>query len=507
MKLRITETIGNVVEVEQRVTVLNIYPFDLSVGAIQKSLFDAAGQIVYSTAPGTVDNLVAGNEGDKLKMRSGLPVWETDAEGATTITAIAGETLAANNCVVIAVYGSASWTAGRAYKADAGKVYASTSGWVAGFVTAAANAGDTVTIQEAGKRSGFAGMTAGKVEYVSTTPGGITETAPTNAQPVGIALSASEILINIRGATTSVAPQTYYGYFLGGATGATNQVATADRIVFSTGVTAANTVSNLSLARYGPGSVSDKSLYGYVAGGYSTGFTAVTDRITYSSGVTAANTASNLSAARQYSVGVSDGITYGYFMGGYTGANVATADRITFATGVTAANTGSNLSAARHGGGGVSDGATYGYATGGLTSVPVVTADRITFATSVTAANTVSNLSVGRSYLCGLSDPTTYGYFTGGYSGSTVYLATTDRITYASGVTAANTASNLSAGRYGTANVSDGSLYGYMAGGYTGAVLATTDRITFATGVTAANTTSNLSAAKYSAIGLSDYAV
>ena len=49
--------------------------------------------------------------------------------------------------------------------------------------------------------------------------------------------------------------------------------------------------------------------------------------------------------------------------------------------------------------------------------------------------------------------------------------------------------------------------YGYFAGGYTTATVATTDRITFSTGTTAAFTAANLSQAKQSLPGLSDYAI
>ena len=49
-----------------------------------------------------------------------------------------------------------------------------------------------------------------------------------------------------------------YGYFAGGET--TAAVATADRITFSTGTTAAFTASNLSQARYGLAGVSDYAI-------------------------------------------------------------------------------------------------------------------------------------------------------------------------------------------------------------------------------------------------------
>ena len=49
-----------------------------------------------------------------------------------------------------------------------------------------------------------------------------------------------------------------YGYFAGGYT--TDVVATADRITFSTGTTAAFTAANLSQARFGTAGVSDYAI-------------------------------------------------------------------------------------------------------------------------------------------------------------------------------------------------------------------------------------------------------
>ena len=99
-----------------------------------------------------------------------------------------------------------------------------------------------------------------------------------------------------------------YGYFAGGNTGVNTPVSTADRITFSTGTTAAFTAANLSQARYSPAGLSDGSTYGYFGGGY-TGATqrvATADRITFSTGTTAAFTAANLSQARFELTGLAD---------------------------------------------------------------------------------------------------------------------------------------------------------------------------------------------------------
>jgi hypothetical protein len=304
-----------------------------------------------------------------------------------------------------------------------------------------------------------------------------------------------------------------YGYFAGGFTGA--RVTTADRITFSTGTTAAFTAANLSQARNGVSGLSDKSTYGYFAGG-DTGQPVVTaDRITFSTGTTAAFTAANLSQARGGLAALSDGSTYGYFAGGFTTnliPTVATADRIIFSTGTTAAFTAANLSSAKFAVVGLSDGSTYGYFAGGFTTylqAPVVTTDRITFSSGTRAAFTAANLSQARGNLAGLSDGFTYGYFAGGGTDSSFNpTATSDRITFSTSTTSAFTAANLPVAKVSLIGLSDGSIYGYFAGGSTtGARVATADRITFSTGTTAAFTAANLSQAREGLAGLADYAI
>lgn len=309
-----------------------------------------------------------------------------------------------------------------------------------------------------------------------------------------------------------------YGYFSGGSLTSGTETALTDRITFSTGVAAAHTDSNLAAVRADHASVSDTVTYGYVAGGRTQSTLLLTaERITFSTGAFAANTASNLSQARIAPVGVSDGATYGYFGGGGTSTGgavpVVTTDRITFSTGVTAANTNSNLSSAREGPAGVSDGATYGYFGGGGTSNlgSVVTTDRITFSTSVTAANTNSDLSQARSRLRGISDNDTYGYFCGGYSGTSTAVVTTDRLTFSTGVAAANTDSDLSGPRTGGGALSDGVNYGYYAGGSTSTngsfSVLTTEKIDFTTGITDNDIAASLSIARFQLSGVSDGAV
>jgi hypothetical protein len=424
-----------------------------------------------------------------------------------TVSLVAGESLSARDAVYVSPTLTAG-TAGRVYKMDADVLVKSTQSFFVGFANAAAIAAANVAVQVSGVVSGFSGLTAGAIYYASGTAGAITLTKPLHPFPVGMAISATELVINTgnrRETEQSENASAIYGYAMGGDSGAV--VATTDRITFSSSVAAASTVSNLSTIRYTGAGVSDGSVYGYIMGGTSGARVATTDRITFGISVTAASTISNLSAARQQLGGVSDGSVYGYAMGGSTGTNVATTDRITFGTSATAASTVSNLSTIRVDAAGVSDGSVYGYAMGGYSggAAYLSITDRITFGTSATAASTVSNLSLARVGVAGVSDNAVYGYALGGNSSTSV--ATADRITFGTSVTAASTASNLSAIRTLAAGVSDGAFYGYVMGGANGASVAIIDRIIFSTSATAASTVSNLSQARSRLAGVSDGAV
>jgi hypothetical protein len=254
-------------------------------------------------------------------------------------------------------------------------------------------------------------------------------------------------LSNVRQNFAAVSDGIAYGYFAGGSSSAGDSIFlnSTDRVVFSTGVASLNTASNLSVAKGYMAGVSDGHAYGYFLGGDQTAFPyylQTTDRIVFSSGITTANTVSNLSASKYGQVGVSDGYSNGYIAGGYSGAWIATADQIVFSSGVTSSYASANLSLARTNLGGVSDGTLYGYMVGGYDGTNYrVEADRITFSTGVTSANSVSNLTVARSSLSAVGDGATYGYFGGGWTPG--YLSSVERLVFSTGVTSPNAASSL----------------------------------------------------------------
>lgn len=197
----------------------------------------------------------------------------------------------------------------------------------------------------------------------------------------------------------------------------------------------------------------------------------------------------------------------GYFMGGTTGAKVATTDHLDFSTSVVSAQTTSNLTVLKYAISGMSDGTTYGYIAGGNTSNTggsTTETDRMTYATSVVAANTASDLTSEVSGYVTVSDTTTYGYFVGGGAGTNPG-GQTWRIVFATGVMSTNTTTDPVWQIRDGAGVSDATTYGYVCGGfdYSGAIIYG-QRITFSSGAIAANSVSDLPQARGALCGISD---
>ena len=223
-----------------------------------------------------------------------------------------------------------------------------------------------------------------------------------------IAANASSDLSVVRYRTAALGDGSTYGYWSGGISG-TDVYKITDRIIFSTKVTSANTTSDLSLKRYIATGLSDGGIYGYFIGGLSAATSTpelLVDRIVFSTSVTSANTVSNLSSQRYALMTLSDGAgIYGYYSGGASSTvPYKITDRITFATSIAAAYTTGDLTIAKHSTAGLSDGRTYGYVSGGYTTAKTTTSDRMTFSTGVYEANTTSNVTTARYATGGVSE-------------------------------------------------------------------------------------------------------
>jgi len=147
----------------------------------------------------TTDLLIADTINDVLDELDGAISPPT---AVLTVPVVAGEALAANQVVYIST-GTGGGTAGRAYKANATNAYSSIDGFVIGCVMEAIGAGATGSIMLVGVAT-MTGLTPGAIYYVSTTAGELTATPPTNAVIVGIALSATQLLLNNRGAQRAI---------------------------------------------------------------------------------------------------------------------------------------------------------------------------------------------------------------------------------------------------------------------------------------------------------------
>ena len=115
--------------------------------------------------------------------------------GSTEVPAVAGEAVSARDVVYIELAGGVG-TVARAYRADNKEKARSTEALLAGVVANAGAVNAPISARRAGVVSGFAGLTPGATYYVSAA-GAITLTAPGNARRVGIALSATDLLLDI----------------------------------------------------------------------------------------------------------------------------------------------------------------------------------------------------------------------------------------------------------------------------------------------------------------------
>lgn len=137
--------------------------------------------------------------------------------------------------------------------------------------------------------------------------------------------------------------------------------------------------------------------------------------------------------------------------------------------------------------------ATRGFFLSGNGSPTVATSDKVTFSTDITAANTVSNPPTATLQAAGLTG-NIGGYTMGGYTTAICLLA--NKTTYSTEITTAATTANLTAVRGASAGLSD-RISGYVCGGITNQATAAdtdlTDKVTFSNDTTAAQASANLS--------------
>lgn len=118
-----------------------------------------------------------------MTIKAGQPVIASDF----IMSLLAGENITAQDAVFIKV------SDGKIYKCDADDL---TLMDFVGFAQETVTIGNAVTVRIADKMDGFSGLTIGARYYLSGTAGAITSTAPTNIKSVGVAVSATEILMD-----------------------------------------------------------------------------------------------------------------------------------------------------------------------------------------------------------------------------------------------------------------------------------------------------------------------
>lgn len=180
----------------------------------------------------------------------------------SSVTALAGQSLAANTPVYISQGSSDSRTSGSLYACEAGSANGAQRGQFIGFVPNAYATGDSAHVVSAGIVNGFSNLTVGQVYYLDpSNTGAITTTRPTAVGtfvvPIGCAITSTSLRIN-PAATNALqaiqSGQTVNGFLIvrPGATGNAVQVYSADGTTQTAAITDAGAASFSQMTASGP---------------------------------------------------------------------------------------------------------------------------------------------------------------------------------------------------------------------------------------------------------------
>jgi len=181
-------------------TKLNTYTdVALTVANTNPIILDSAGRATVFLSPASYKFVLA-SPTDTDPPAS--PIWTRDNVSATPpfnvnldVTGTAGEALALNDIVYMSA-GDGGRTVGRWYKADSDLTYGSIDASALGVAVTAIASAAAGSIRLSGRVTGFAGLSAGSVYYISATAGGITTSAPTNIRPIGQADSSTTLVFS-----------------------------------------------------------------------------------------------------------------------------------------------------------------------------------------------------------------------------------------------------------------------------------------------------------------------
>jgi hypothetical protein len=160
---------------------------------------DSAGRFTAFLSPGTLYKFQY--EGSCTPPSHGVTYRTADNIGAippvaanVDIVGVAGENLATGDCAYISNGVAPGSTPGYWYRCHNGQVYSSSNAPQIGMVPTAFNAGVSGSIRIAGRMTGLS-VSAGSTYYVGPSSGAISTTITANRRQVGIADSATSILI------------------------------------------------------------------------------------------------------------------------------------------------------------------------------------------------------------------------------------------------------------------------------------------------------------------------
>ena len=492
MKIEITETIGQITEIENKVNEIVISPFDVAADAIMKSTLQAKGDMVSATGSGAYSRVPAASGDGKVLMsdsaQSNGVTWG-NAGGDVTVTLInrASTDVAAGDVLVIEnAYAEAFNTtttpndlrvlgvAGEAiFAASAGKVQC-----IAGTLvtvncdTGAVNRGEWLVTSATAKRAKSGGYfqtpgafaiamnskTAGSIGTVKAilAQGFMYGIRGTTAWAAGGKnasnyltdtqkfIMASASWATISGAALpagtqeplGIGYQNISGQCIGGSDGGGVKV-TAYKLSFATETFAANAGCNLAAAARLLNSGLNSANKGFRAGGYTSVWGGLTDKFDFATDIRSALTA--MTTADTYRLFYSDG-AYGYIL-------KATGFRITVATDVVAAHTGVNKALTLQGAN-ISFPSIAGYGTDGTSCL------KVTFATgnqSTLGSSPASAHGSGQ----GVTDGATYGWIAG--ADGTPYSAA-DKFTLSTETWSADSGAAQNPGKYSAAYFNNGAL-------------------------------------------------
>jgi hypothetical protein len=225
---------------------------------------------------------------------------------------------------------------------------------------------------------------------------------------------------------------------------------------------------------------------GWFSGGYTSVTVSLIDRIIFATDTATASVRGPLSRITD-SLSGSGTLDNGWFSGGNP-SFLTTVNRITYATDTATTSVRGPLNAGRYMAASSSDGSTYSWFSAGFGSVPTPQTSqvsRITYATDTDTASARGPLAAGK-YDHFATGTSSYGWHIGGrLSGGNSSI---NRIDYANDTGTASIRGPLSANQYGGGAVTDGTTYGWVAGGF----ISNTQRIVYATDTDTATTRGTL---------------